>query len=111
MTDPGPPGAVPLSWEVRARALGGSDSIGDVHRCDLYLADLQTSSIFRTKKARGLGKLLCTGRVPLTDFLSIGQQKEIAPSLDTKSIRKGLKPLPITQVDKVRWHGWPHQPA
>jgi hypothetical protein len=31
--------------------------------------------------------------------------------LGIKSIRKGLKTLPITQVDNVQWHGWPHQPA
>jgi YVTN family beta-propeller protein len=28
-----------------------------------------------------------------------------------KSIIKGSKTLPITQVGKVRWHGWPHTPA
>jgi Fe-S oxidoreductase len=28
-----------------------------------------------------------------------------------KSITKGLKALPRTRVDKIRWRGWPRQPT
>ncbi len=68
MTDPKPSWAVPLSWEVTAKALGGRREAlirwGMFHRCDLLPEDLQTSAIPADKEARGLGKLSCTGRAP-----------------------------------------------
>jgi hypothetical protein len=69
VTDPKPSWAVPLSWQVTAKTLGGRREAlirwGDVHRCDLLPEDLQTSAISAGKEARGLGKLFCTGRAPL----------------------------------------------
>jgi len=72
---------------------------------------LQTSAIPSDKPARGLGKLFCTGRAPHeATLLGNCAQQEITASLGMKSITKGLKTLPITQVDKVRWREWPDGP-
>jgi hypothetical protein len=59
------------------------------------------------KQARGLGKLFCAGRAPLATLLGNYAQKEIVASSDMKSITKGLKTLPIAQVDKLRSMGGP----
>ena len=50
------------SGKSPGRQTWGSDSMGDVHRCDLLPEDLQTSAIPWNEGARGLGKLFCTGR-------------------------------------------------
>ncbi len=86
--------------------------MGDVHRCDLLPEDLQTSAIPSTKKLAVWGSCFVPGEPPtLTDLFGNCPQKEIAASSDMKSIIKGSKTLPITQVGEVRWHGWPHPPA
>jgi hypothetical protein len=83
--------------------------MGDVHRCDRLPKDLQTSAIPSGKQVHGLGSCFVPGEPLRTDLLGNCAQKGIAARSDMKNIIKGSKTLPITQVDKVRWHGWPHR--
>jgi hypothetical protein len=77
--------------------------MGDVHGCEFYPEDLQTSSIRSDKQARGLG-MLCTERAHReSTFLGNWAEEESGH----RSITKGLKTLPITQPAKILWKGAP----
>jgi hypothetical protein len=82
--DPRPSWAVPLSWEVSAKALGGRrEALIRWGMCTDAISkteDLQISWIPSDKPARGLGKLFCTERAPLANLLGNTQQEETTAS-------------------------------
>src|SRR5258705_13307880 len=72
-----------------------------------YLRICRLSKSLRTKNLAVWESCFVPGEPPRTDLLGHYAQKEITASSDVKSIIKGSKTLPITQVDKVRCHGRP----
>jgi hypothetical protein len=67
------------------------------------------SQSLRRKKLQIWGSCFESAEPPGTELFENCAQKEIAASSGMKSIIIGSKTLPITQVDKVRWHRWPQR--
>jgi hypothetical protein len=80
VTDPRPPWAVPLSWEITAKALGGRPEAlirwGMFTDASSNPRTLQTSSIASDKQARGLGEAILYQASPLRQpFRELGVER------------------------------------
>jgi hypothetical protein len=111
MTEPRPPWGVRLFREVALEALRGRRE-ALIRRAYSPLRSL-IRRVCRLPGSLWANKLavwescFVPGEPPLATLLRIYAQKEIAASSDMKSITKGLKTLPIAQVDKLRSMGGP----